>query len=256
MGPGQNTCRTRCRRLGLAGVALLGVVTVALGPLNAVPIKKQKEKQEYVKDPKLIKDQLKEIGLALHNYHDTFRHFPTPAICDNKGKPLLSWRVAILPYLEEDVLSLYKEFKVDEPWDSKHNKALLKKIPKVYAPPGLKTKNPFSTFYQPFVGKRAAFEPNQRLRIVHFPDGLSDTVMVVEAGEAVPWTKPDDLPYDPKKPLPRLGGMCKDGFHALFGDGSVKFIKKKVDPKILHALITRDGGEVIEKWDKWVLPEK
>jgi Protein of unknown function (DUF1559) len=256
MAPGQNTCRPRYLSFVLGGVALLSVLTVALGPLSAVPIKKEKgkEKEEYVKDPKLITDQLKEIGLALHNYHDCFKGFPAAAICDKNGKPLLSWRVALLPFLEED--NLYREFKLDEPWDSKHNKALLKKIPKVYAPPGLKTKNPFSTFYRPFVGKGAAFEPNQRLRYGNFQDGLSNTLMVMEAGQAVPWTKPDDLPYDPKKPLPKLGGMCKDGFHALFGDGSVQFFKKKIDPKILHALITRDGGEVIENWKKWVLPEK
>jgi hypothetical protein len=227
---------------------------LALGSVRAVPVKpvKEKEKVVLVKDPKVVADQLKVIGLALHNYHDTYKQFPAAAITDKNGKPLLSWRVAILPFIEEN--DLYKQFKLDEPWDSKHNKALLKKMPKVFAPAGLKTKPPYSTFYRPFVGNGAAFEPNRGLRYADIPDGLSNTLMVVEAGQAVPWTKPDELAYDPKKPLPKLGGMCQDGFHALFGDGAVRFLKKKIDPKTMHLLIMRADGEPIGDINDFVQP--
>src|SRR5438045_1511259 len=71
-------------------------------------------------------NNLKQIALAFHSFHDTYGGMPAAAICDKAGKPLLSWRVAILPWIEEG--ALYKQFKLDEPWDSKHNKALLKKM--------------------------------------------------------------------------------------------------------------------------------
>jgi hypothetical protein len=236
--------------------ALLGVCTLALGPVRAVPVKpvKEKEQEVLVKDPRVVADQLKVIGLALHNYHDTYKQFPAAAITDKNGKPLLSWRVAILPFIEEN--HLYQQFRLNEPWDSMHNKALLEKMPKVFLPTGLKTKTPYSTFYRPFVGNGAAFETKRGLRFVDIPDGTSNTLLVVEAGQAVPWTKPDELAYDPKKALPKLGGMCPDGFHALFADGAVRFLKKKIDPKTLHLLIMRNDGQPIGDIDAFVQPYK
>ncbi len=206
-------------------------------------------------------NNLKQIALALMNAHDTYNAFPAAAICDAKGKPLLSWRVAILPFIEED--DLYKRFNFAEAWDSPTNKKLLARMPRTYAPPpGVKTKQPHSTFYRIFVGKEAGFLPGERAtfvspqprpsqgrRIREITDGASNTLAVVEAGEAVPWTKPDDLPYDPKGPLPKLGGAFREGFHAAFFDGSVRYIKNGVDEKTLRALITPAGNEVID-WKK------
>src|SRR5438093_7201056 len=77
-------------------------------------------------------NNLKQLALAMHNYHDTYGHLPPAALKNKKGKPLLSWRVALLPFVEED--KLYKEFRLDEPWDSAHNKKLLAKMPKLFAP--------------------------------------------------------------------------------------------------------------------------
>jgi hypothetical protein len=244
---------THPRRWQLVGGAtLLALLTLALGPLNAVPVpKEQKEKEEskeqLAKNRKEVPNQLKMIALALHNYHDSFGRFPAAAITDKNGKPLLSWRVAILPFLEQD--ALYKQFKLDEPWDSKHNLALLKKMPKVYAPVSRKAKSAHATFFRPFVGNGALFEPNQGIKLAQITDGTSNTIMVVEAGEAVPWTKPDELPYDPNKALPKLGAEFDDGFYAVFADGSVHFIKKKIDAAVLHALITRNGGEIIPDFE-------
>ncbi len=188
-------------------------------------------------------NNLKQIGIALHDYHDTYKKLPAPAIYDKNGKPLLSWRVAILPYIEEG--ELYKQFKLDEPWDSEHNKKLLAKIPKVYAPLVDKPKNPYATYYQAIVGPGAAWEPNMQFRIFDFQDGSSQTMLVAEAAAAVPWTKPDDIAYDPKKPLPRFGGLFPNGFNAVFGDGSVHFISRKISQKTLHALITRSGNDIV-----------
>jgi prepilin-type processing-associated H-X9-DG protein len=188
-------------------------------------------------------NNLKQIGLALHNYHDVNAALPPAAICDKRGKPRLSWRVAILPYLEQE--NLYKQFKLDEPWDSEHNKKLIGAMPKTYALPTAPLK-PGETYYRALVGNGAAFETIRGTRFADFTDGLSNTLLVVEAAEGVPWTKPDELEYDPEKPLPKFGTFSNGGFNALFGDGSVRFILPSIAEKTLRALITRAGGEVVD----------
>jgi hypothetical protein len=197
-------------------------------------------------------NNLKQIALAMHNYHDVYGTFPPHAVYSKDGKPLLSWRVMILPYIEQD--NLYKQFRLDEPWDSAHNKRLLAQMPRIYASPKdlparnqgrVKSPRPQETHYQGFYGKSAFFEGKKGIGIASIFDGTSNTIMVVEAAETVPWTKPQDLPFDPKKPLPKLFGVYPQGFNAAFCDGSVHFIKDKINPQTLRFLITRDGGEVI-----------
>jgi hypothetical protein len=188
-------------------------------------------------------NNVKQIVLAMHNYHDTYQRFPPAAISDANGTPLLSWRVAILPFIEG--VDLYKQFHLDEPWDSEHNKKLLSKMPKVYAPINVEVKEPFTTFYKVFTGKSTPFEDPTGNKIADIVDGTSNTLMVVEGDGPVPWTKPEDLPFDPDKKLPKLGGQFDEGFVAGFCDGSVRFINHKISEKTLKALITRNGGEVI-----------
>jgi Protein of unknown function (DUF1559) len=198
-------------------------------------------------------NNLKHIGLAMLNYESTYNQFPAHAIYSKDGKPLLSWRVEILPYLEADPSygDLFREFKLDEGWDSPHNKKLLARMPRVYAPAGRETKEPHTTFYQVFTGKDTMFEGPNKMRLARIRDGSSNTLMVVEAGEPVPWTKPQDLVYDPKRPLPKLGGVFPGlpTFNAAFGDGSVRAISKNIKEDVLRALITARGGEVINPDD-------
>jgi uncharacterized protein (TIGR03067 family) len=198
-------------------------------------------------------NNLRQIGIAMHNYHNDFGYLPRPAIYSKDGKPLLSWRVAVLPYLEQD--NLYRQFRLDEPWDSEHNKPLLAQMPKVFAIANVKSKEPHSTFYRVLVSPGdarpgAMFIENEKITLgqITVMDGTSNTLMIVEAGEPAPWTKPDELGYLPDKPLPKLGGAFRDGFHACFGDVSVRFISKNifVDEPALRALITRNGGETVD----------
>lgn len=191
-------------------------------------------------------NNLKMLGLAMHNYASTGGGGPTfpPAAISKDGKPLLSWRVALLPHLEQKVL--YDKFHLDEAWDSPHNKTLLDQIPAVYAPVITKKDDPKgNTYYQVFFGKGALFEGNEGTRFAAITDGTSNTLMVAEASTSVPWTKPEDLPFDKDKPLPKLGGQFEDGFTVVFADCSGKYIKKSIDDQVLRALITRNGGEVI-----------
>jgi hypothetical protein len=188
-------------------------------------------------------NNLKQLSVAMHDYHDQFGHFPTAAIADKAGKPLLSWRVEILPFLGEQ--DLYKQFKLDEAWDGPNNVKLVQKMPAVYAPHFWPLGGgPDMTFYQVFVGEQTMFPPGKPLRFQDITDGTSNTLMIVEAGEAVPWTKPADLPYDPGLPLPMLGGIFDDGFQAAFADGRTgRFFPKTTPPTTLRALITPRGGE-------------
>jgi hypothetical protein len=193
------------------------------------------------------KDQnnLKQIGLALHNYHDTYQGFPPAALVDRRGKPMLSWRVMILPFVEQD--QLYKQFRLDEPWDSEHNKKVFESnpMPDVFALPGVAKEGEKLTHYQAFVGNGAIFDPIQTCKIQSITDGTSNTLMVATAAKGVPWTKPDDIPFDTKADPRTLMHMADGGCSVAFADGSVRYLSKTIDPEILKAVITKAGGEVV-----------
>ncbi|HVS35906.1 MAG TPA: DUF1559 domain-containing protein [Gemmataceae bacterium] len=191
-------------------------------------------------------NNLKQIALAMFNYESTFNHFPAQAICDKNGKPLLSWRVAVLPYIEQD--QLYKQFHLDEPWDSENNKKLLEQMPKTFASPAQSAESlkNHETPYQGFVGKGAFFEGQDGIKIADITDGTSNTIMLVETAKTVPWTKPDDIAFDQGKLLPKVGGIFKDIFLGAMCDGSVRSFSMSIKEDTLRALITRNGGEVVD----------
>jgi prepilin-type processing-associated H-X9-DG protein len=190
-------------------------------------------------------NNLKQIALAMHNFHASNNTFPRPAVLDAKGKPLLSWRVAILPFIDQQ--PLYEKFKLDQPWDSPHNKALLKEMPPVFrCPIGTKVET-FTTTYRVLVGKGALFENDKEIGVADVTDGTSNALMVVEATDAVPWTKPEDLSFDPAAAASLIGAGSPHpgGFNASMADGAVRFFKTTIDLKVFRSLITRAGGEVV-----------
>ena len=213
-----------------------------LALVAASPIPKDDEPppvtEKHLKDSQ---KNLREIGVACHNYYSTYGHLPID-IADKDGKPLLSWRVLILPHVGEE--QLFKSFKFDEPWDGEHNKKLIEKMPKIYAPIRVKAAAGM-TYYQTFTGKDALFGPGKLLLKLapSIPDGTSNTGMVFEAGEPVVWTKPQDMPFDAKNPLPKLGGLFDGECNVVFCDGAVRTLKKGADEKELKKVIMPADGE-------------
>jgi RNA polymerase sigma factor (sigma-70 family) len=167
---------------------------------------------------------------------------PSAAIAAS-ARPLLSWRVTILPFLGES--DLYNQFKRNEPWDSPHNRKLLAKMPAVYAAPGIKSGD--RTYYQAIVGTGSSWEPRRQLRFpASIPDGTSNTILVVEAANPVPWSKPEDLPFVADQALPKFGGLFGGDFNALFADGAVQFLSAKSDAQVLRFAIMPADGQPID----------
>ncbi len=191
-------------------------------------------------------NNLKQIAIAMYNYYDTHGSFPPAAICDKKGKKLLSWRVAILPFIEQD--ALYKQFKLDEPWDSEHNKPLSAMLVKTYMDPRLPNSTG-ATHYKVFVGKETPFDWTQSKKFNDITDGTSNTVMVVAAGDAVPWAKPEDFEFDSTKPLPDLSKPFPQLLTA-FCDGSVRSINPAMKDfeKVMKIIIGAADGIVTPKY--------
>jgi hypothetical protein len=190
-------------------------------------------------------NNLKQIVLALHMYHDAHGKFPPQANRDS-GKPLLSWRVHILPQLGEE--KLYKEFHLDEPWDSEHNKQLIARMPAVYRCPSMKSSLKNKTTYLGPVHESAMFTGTpEGVPIKDVEDGTSNTIFIVDAddGHAVIWSKPEDLKYDPKNPRAGLIGHHDGVIMTALVDGSVHYLPDSIDNQTLQALFTRKGGEVV-----------
>ncbi len=187
-------------------------------------------------------NRVRQLMLAMLNYESTFERLPAD-ICDKDGRPLLSWRVAVLPFM--DHADLYEKFHLDEPWDSEHNRPLLDQMPEdlksasIPLPPGhcnlLGVSGPASVF----CGKT--------LNLREILDGLSNTVAIVEveADRSVPWTQPTDWVFDLDDPLEGIGKFRPAGFIVGFLDGSVRNVDRSIDVETWKALLTIAGREVI-----------
>ena len=216
-----------------AQVAVIGVLIALLLPAVQAAREAARRAQSS--------NNMKQIGLAMHNYHDTYKHFPARASFDDAGKPLLSWRVHLLPYLEET--PLYEQFHLDEPWDSEHNKTLIPLMPQVYRNPS--SPHPSLATYVVPTGEGTMFDGPEGTKMREITDGVAGTVLALEVNPeaAVTWTKPDDWEYDADDPLAGLGQAHPGGFSVLLADCSVRFISAAVDTAMFRALLTKSGGE-------------
>lgn len=188
-------------------------------------------------------NNLKQLALAMHNFHDATKSFPAD-LYNADGEPLLSWRVRLLPYMEEQ--ALYNRFKLDESWDSENNRPLIEQMPQVLRSaedPEDSTK----TRFQAVSGPGTVFPGNEKLSFKHITDGTSATLAFVRVAPdlAIEWTKPGDWKFDLEKPLEGLGGP-RGTFLTAYCDGSVHTLSLAIGEEVMKALATRAGDEVVQ----------
>lgn len=190
---------------------------------------------------------LQTLANAMHEYHDNHRGFPPFANHDQQGRPLLSWRVHLLPFLKEE--ALYKQFRLDEPWDSEHNKKMIPFMPWVYQRwPGLNQLG--KTCYVVPRGKNTMFSGPKGSSLGRIMDGASNTILLLETNEtqAVIWTKPEDFSVDSfPDPLGSLLEPDRADCPVVFADGSLDKLPRGLPVKIVQALFTANGGEIVNR---------
>ncbi len=190
---------------------------------------------------------MKQLLLAILNYESVYGSLPPQAICDEQGQPLLSWRVAILPFIDEQ--ALYEQFHLDEPWDSEHNQALIPLMPEFFLDPSSPlTAEEGQSCYAAVTGESYLMSGDQKGRkLRNITDGMSNSVALLEVSDqAAPvWTQPTDWTPDVNDPFDGTGDRHPAGFIAGFCDGHVSFISEDTDPDMWRALLTIAGGEVV-----------
>ena len=189
-------------------------------------------------------DNLKQQMVALQKYHDQNDCFPPAFRTSEEGKPLLSWRVAILPFLGEH--KLYADFHLDEPWDSEHNKSLVAKMPEVFRAPASKADAGKTTYMGNGGPVGVIARPSVRLEQVI--DGTANTLAIVEVGDkaAVVWTKPAEWVFKAPESIDDFAGLPGEEFSAALCFGNILHLPKATPPVQLTRMFNREDGEFIE----------
>lgn len=194
-------------------------------------------------------NNMKQIALAAHNYESATGEFPGPFLNDNgKINRNMSWRVSMLPYIEEE--AVFRMINKSAAWDDPSNRAATSMLIKPYKSAWDAGDTTPNTPYQAFVGPGAIFDdrPGLQTRISNVTDGTSNTILFVHAQQQVPWAAPRDLPFNPNQPLPPLGHVqtAKLGFHVCMADGSVRWMLATTQEATLKGMITKSGGEGVQ----------
>lgn len=219
----------------------LGIQPQALNSVLGTVMGAQRERSQRMQ----ASNNLKQISMAMHNYHDVYGHVVPATIQDANGKPLLSWRVALLPYLGQQ--ELYDQFKLDEPWDSEHNKSLLSQIPPVYADSLSGPFPPSMTTYRLPVMPGSIYSSAEPLSFKDIKDGLSNTIWMMRAPQsaAIEWTNPAAWELDPSNLRASIFG---DATMAVvgFGDGSIRTIEATISEEMLGFALQYADGEPVK----------
>jgi len=212
------------------------------------------EKVRYAADKMVSGSNMRQLMIAMHNYHNDFNMMP-PVMSMKDGKPLHSWRVHVLPYIEED--KLYKQLKLDEPWDSEHNKKVFESnpMPKLFEHPHMRDGATKKTYYQVFYStantkNSAGFRLDTKFTLgqLTINDGTSNTIAMVEHGNPVLWYQPADIEFDAEKAFPQLKSTWGNEIvQVAFFDGSIRnLLLGKNEAAAYKALVTWNGGESID----------
>lgn len=191
-------------------------------------------------------NNLKQIGIGLLNYHDTYGEFPPAYTVDDQGKPLHSWRTLILPFIEQN--ALYESIDLSKPWDDPVNKLAMETRIPAYQCPSVQPKGNL-TNYLAVVTSQSCLRPIDSSSIAEITDDTNSTLLVMEfpLDQAVPWGSPEDanqsmvLDFGSAAELPHQSGA-----QVTMADASVRFIPKKTTATTLWALITCEGNEKLD----------
>ena len=191
------------------------------------------------------RSNLRQIGMALHNYNSRFGCFPPAYIPDENGQPMHSWRVLILPYLGRQ--DLYDQYDFDEPWDSPANAALADQMPREYTCPTDPDEFTNTTSYVAAVGPDRMFPSADARKLNEVTDGTSNTIAVMEyGGSPINWLEPrDGPPSNNATTVQRPSSHHHGGGMILRGDASVQFLQDNVPPEMVEAMLTVNGGEFV-----------
>ena len=219
-------------------------------------------------------NNLRQFAIAMQQYHNANSCMPPSVLIGPDGKTPYSWRVAILPFIEEQ--ELYDAYNFDEPWDGPNNIELLERMPRIFRHPTMPDDTTTSAYY-PLVGPETVFSEfidgnesfegdnsisgggergtgsvqirppsNKGVGYSWIVDGTAYTLMLLEAKRDIPWTKPEDIPYDVDQPIPELGGHFDDGFYSIMCYGTVRFWPEDTSESLLRAMISKHGLERID----------
>jgi hypothetical protein len=183
-------------------------------------------------------ESLSRLGLAMLNYESAHQELPGHAIYSDDGTPLLSWRVSILPFIEQN--DLFDEFRLDEPWDSPHNIALLPRMPHIFATPDV---GDGFTIYVTSNGEKTAFPfADEQVRLNSFVDGPANTALIVQARDRRPveWTRPMDLMFDETNPRDGLNRTSQSGMYYVNAEGGLGFLPHLVGDGDVASLLQRN----------------
>ena len=240
--------------IGIIIAAVLGGVLVFGGILVALLLPAVQAAREAARRSQ-CSNNLKQIGLAMHNYHDSYKSFPPAVIADDNGRPMRSWRVAVLPYIESN--PLYDMYDQDVPWDDPNNQIVVNTPLAAYRcpsdPPSSGALPMCDTSYVMVVGKSTlGGEPNEAVKFADIPDGSANTILVIEVGgSGIPWGEPRDVTVEEAvtfitNPAASQFNPIHPGcVNVLMADGSVRLISNVIDPGMLRALLTRDDGRAV-----------
>jgi hypothetical protein len=211
----------------------------------AVVAERKRREAELGADDAKIRLPLVTIGLGLKNMAGAASSVRPPSSAGRVGNAGLSWRVHLLPFIGGR--ELYSLFRLDEPWDSEHNKALIRYMPDIYRAYGSGAGEGRTNFLG-VRGENCLFNDGSRMTRTGVRDGLANTAAVVEApdDQAVIWTRPNDWEFDAAEPTRGLIGLRKGGFYAVMGDGAVKFVSAENSAEALRGLFLYSDGDRAE----------
>lgn len=238
--------------LGILAILAIGLL-VCGGGLAAFMLPAVQSAREAARRSQCT-NNLKQIALAMHNYHDVHKRFPAASTEDEDGNPMRSWRVALLPYLEGGFT--YDQYNFDEPWDSPSNSMLEGARPMLLTCPSTPPAGQSETNYVMICGPgTVGGEPNEFVSMADIKDGTSNTILAIEvAGAGISWLEPRDMTVDEAVTYitnPAATGQVHvhpGGVNVAMADGSVHFISSTIDPQMLRNMLTRDDGQPIGQY--------